>query len=131
VSDPTLPAAPEPTPQPDSVAPAPPTAPAPGVSQQPYGQSSAAAPKNNTLAVVSLVLSLVGLIFPVALGGIITGHIALGQIKRTHESGRNLALAGTVIGYVVCGLWIVGSILFLVFSAFLVAGVAAGDGYTY
>ena len=39
------------------------------------------------------------------LGGIIAGHIALGQIKRTGEGGRGMALAGSIIGYVYTGFW--------------------------
>ena len=41
----------------------------------------------NSLAIISLVMSVVGL----GLVGVITGHISLGQIKRTHEQGRGLA----------------------------------------
>ena len=40
----------------------------------------------------------------VPIGGIICGHLALGQIKRTGESGHGLALAGTIIGWVFTGL---------------------------
>ena len=91
MTDPTFPAAPEPTPYAAPVG-----APAGG--------------KTNTLAIVSLVLSIIG----VHLGGIITGHIALGQIKRTGETGRGLALAGTIIGYVGLVLVVIGTILFFV-----------------
>jgi hypothetical protein len=31
--------------------------------------------------------------------GIITGHIGMNQIKKTGESGRGLAIAGLIIGY--------------------------------
>jgi Domain of unknown function (DUF4190) len=58
-------------------------------------------PRTNTLAIVALILA-----FVVAPGGIITGHIALGQIKRTGEAGHGLALAGTVLGYVFTIIWI-------------------------
>lgn len=48
-------------------------------------------------AIASLVLSLVG----IPLLGIIFGHVALVQIKRTngYERGRGLAIAGLIIGY--------------------------------
>ena len=49
----------------------------------------------NTMAIVALVSSLV-----FAPLGIIFGHIARGQIKRTGEGGAGLALAGLIIGYV-------------------------------
>jgi hypothetical protein len=59
-------------------------------------------PPTNPLAIVSLVLSLIGLgTFVTAIGGVITGHVALGQIKKTGQGGRSLALAGVVIGYIV------------------------------
>jgi len=46
------------------------------------------------------VLSIIALIaaFVVPLAGIIVGAIALGQIKKTGESGHGLALAGLVLG---------------------------------
>lgn len=55
----------------------------------------AAGPRTNVLAIVSLVAA-----FVLPLAGIITGHIALGQIKRTGEAGHGLALWGTILGYV-------------------------------
>jgi peptidyl-prolyl cis-trans isomerase B (cyclophilin B) len=67
-----------------------------------YGQPAAAgyyAPPTNTLAILALVLG-----FVVPLGGIICGHLALGQIKRTGEAGHGLAMAGLIIGYVLTGL---------------------------
>jgi hypothetical protein len=60
----------------------------------------------------------VGIIFLPFIGnltGIITGHISLGQIKRTGESGHGMALAGTIIGWVGLGLFIIGIILFILF----------------
>ena len=92
MTDPTFPPAPEPTPYAAPVG-----APAGG--------------KTNTLAIVSLVLSIIG----VHLGGIITGHIALGQIKRTGETGRGLALAGTIIGYVGILFSIIGGIIAIIY----------------
>jgi Domain of unknown function (DUF4190) len=61
--------------------------------------------KTNTLAIVSLVLGIAQFVIcPVigAIGAIITGHIAQGQIKRSQgaESGRGMARAGTILGYV-------------------------------
>jgi Domain of unknown function (DUF4190) len=50
--------------------------------------------KTNTLAIIALVAS-----FFISLAGVIMGHIALGQIKRTGEGGRGLAIAALVIGY--------------------------------
>lgn len=36
--------------------------------------------------------------------GIVLGHIALSQIRKTRQDGRGLAIAGLVVGY----LWLVG-----------------------
>ena len=44
-------------------------------------------------------MSLVSAFF-VSLAAIITGHIALSQIKKTGEQGRGLAIAGLIIGYI-------------------------------
>lgn len=63
---------------------------------QQYGGPAAGSEKFNVLAIVSLVASL--LFFQLV--GVITGHIALSQIKKTGEKGRGLAIAGLVIGYV-------------------------------
>ncbi|HEY1531634.1 MAG TPA: DUF4190 domain-containing protein [Galbitalea sp.] len=62
---------------------------APAYQPAPVGQ------KTNVLAIVALILGIV-----VPIGGIICGPIALGQIKRTGEAGRGLAMAGLIIGIV-------------------------------
>lgn len=51
----------------------------------------------NPFAIASLIVSLVGF----GLIGVILGHVALGQIKRSngYEQGRGLAIAGLIIGY--------------------------------
>lgn len=51
--------------------------------------------KTNTLAIVSFVSS-----FFISLVAVITGHIAVSQIKKTKEKGKGFAIAGLVIGYV-------------------------------
>lgn len=84
-------------------------APAPGV----------VAPRpTNTLAIVSLIL---GIVFAPA--GIVTGHISLGQIKRTGESGRGLALAGTIIGYISTGLTVLALIITII-ATFIIGTTA-------
>lgn len=82
----------------------PPTPPAPEYSQQPYAPQQPV-PPTNTLAIVAFVAS-----FFVSLVGIICGHIALCQIKRSGERGRGLALAGTIIGYVILALEVIAVI---------------------
>ncbi len=89
------------------VAPAPPAQP----TYPAYGQPAQGyyAPPTNTLAIVALVLA-----FIVPLGGIICGHIARGQIKRTGEGGDGLALAGLIIGYAFTGLTVLFVVGYLV-----------------
>lgn len=50
--------------------------------------------KTNTLAIVTLVMAF---IFPLV--SLITGFIALSQIKKTGESGRGLAIGGLVVSF--------------------------------
>jgi hypothetical protein len=72
--------------------------------------------KLNTLAVVSIASALTSI---GAVAAIITGHVSLTQIKKSGESGRGLALAGLIIGYVTIGLWVLSSIAFVVAGAYL------------
>jgi peptidyl-prolyl cis-trans isomerase B (cyclophilin B) len=51
-------------------------------------------PPTNGMAIAALILVFV--FFPL---GIILGHVARGQIKRTREGGRGLATAALIIGY--------------------------------
>lgn len=101
---PQMPQAPQPMPVPQYAAPQAPYGQYPG--QQPSHQYPAQKPPTNVLAIVSFVGS-----FFVGLVGVIVGHIALSQIKRTGESGRGFALAGTIIGYVSVAASILGVIL--------------------
>jgi hypothetical protein len=61
---------------------------------------------------VSLVVALF-----VPLVGAILGHVAMGQIKKTGEQGRGIALAGVIIGWVFTALVIVSAVFaFVVWS---------------
>jgi hypothetical protein len=96
------------------------TTPSPTPAPNPHPQPAAYSPesayrKTNTLAIVAIILG-----FTVPIGGIITGHIALGQIKKTHEGGRELALAGTIIGYVLTGLIVIALVVWVIFAVLLV-----------
>ena len=62
----------------------------------------------NTLSVVSLATAVTGF---GAVAGVITGHVALSQIKSSKQSGRGLAIAGVVVGYVVIALGVGGTLL--------------------
>lgn len=49
----------------------------------------------NPWSIAALVLGLCG----TAILAVVAGHVALSQISRTGESGRGLAIAGLVLGY--------------------------------
>lgn len=69
------------------------------------------APRTNAVAMVAIVL-----VFFNPVAGLILGHIALIQIKRTGENGRRAALVATIIGWVLASALVLG----------LLAAVAAG-----
>ena len=73
----------------------------------------------NTLAVVSLASAISGI---GALIAVITGHISLAQIKRSGETGRTMALTGTIIGYVYLSLWIIFGVLSVIAKALIFSG---------
>ena len=58
----------------------------------------------NTLAVVSLASALTSI---GAVMAIITGHVALAQIKRSGENGKVLAGTGLALGYLTVAFWII------------------------
>jgi Domain of unknown function (DUF4190) len=61
----------------------------------PYGAPPSA--DYNTFAVLSPIFAVV-----VPPAGVVLGHLALPQIRRSGERGRNAAIAGLVIGYLMC-----------------------------
>lgn len=77
--------------------------------------------RTNPLAIVALIAA-----FVVPLAGIICGHIALAQIKRSGERGHGLALAGTILGYVFVGLGILAFVL--VFALAAAQGISSQSG---
>jgi hypothetical protein len=72
------------------------------------------ASRTNVLAIISLVAGLVGFVacFVPSIVAVVTGHIGLSQIARSGrggpytvpETGRGLAIAGLVLGYIGVGL---------------------------
>jgi peptidyl-prolyl cis-trans isomerase B (cyclophilin B) len=83
----------------------------------------------NGMAIASLVCAF--LIFPL---GIVFGHMALSQLKRTNEEGHGLAVAGLVISYVATVLTVLALIVIVViyigFAALLVGTAGRSDfGY--
>ncbi len=68
---------------------------------QQYGQQTYPAPstattldKTNTFAFLTIIFAFLS---PIA--GIVFGHMSLGQIKRTGDAGRGIALTGLIISY--------------------------------
>ncbi len=129
--------APQPAPTPPPYGQQPPAAggyppPAYGTPQQ---QQYAAAPaygsaygsaKTNTLAVVSLIASIVGLVFVPFIGsivGVITGHMSLSQIKQTGEQGRGMGLTGTILGWVGLAFSIIGLIILFALIPFMMTTI--------
>ena len=102
-------------------------APQPPAGYSPYAGAPApaygayAAPKTNTLAIVSLVSSIAAFVILPFIGsivGIITGHMSLSQIKRTAEGGRGFGLAGTIVGWVGLALAIIGTIVLIAWASY-------------
>jgi hypothetical protein len=92
-----------------------------------HGGSPAYAPlpRTNALGIVTLVLGILGF----GLVPVITGHIALGQIKRNREDGYGITLAGLILGYVTLAAWILIA-LFWVAAAFIaIFGALASSSY--
>ncbi|TDW28631.1 DUF4190 domain-containing protein [Cryobacterium psychrophilum] len=79
---------------------------------EPPAQPFPQAPKTNTLAVVSLALS-----FFIGVIAIVTGFLALAQIRARGEAGRGLALAGIIIGSVATVFTALVVVLMVVFAA--------------
>lgn len=69
------------------------------------------ASKTNGTSIAALIFSVLGVTFII---GIVCGHIALAQIRRTREQGASLAVAALWVGYL-----------------YLAAGVLVLGGYFY
>ena len=114
--------------QPVSPPAGPPTPPVPYGTPAPHGVAAPyavgpVAPRTNTLAIVSLVTG-----FCCSIAAVVTGHIALGQIKRTGEQGRGLALAGTIVS----GVSVLVGVIFIIFYVLLIAGaIGTASSYNY
>lgn len=103
----------------------PPIASSPGAPLSPV--PAVATAKTNVLAIVSLVLGILGpfCCILLAIGAVITGHIATGQIKKNpNETGAGLAKAGFILGYI----GIVVQIVWLIFYFTVMAAKVAEQG---
>jgi hypothetical protein len=80
--------------------------------------------RTNVLAVISLVAGLSGFsVVPFfgSIAAVITGHLALGQIRETVENGATFAKAGLWLGYAAIALVVLAAVL-VVLLAFAVRG---------
>lgn len=91
-----------------------------------YPSTVAYSNPTNTMAILSLVFSLAGLVTSgvTCIVGIILGHIARGQIKRTGEQGGGMALSGLIIGYAMIALGIVIILAYILILGFAFAASA-------
>lgn len=100
------------------------------------GYGGAPQPRNNGMAIASMVLSLVAIpgmcgVWPggvLALLGVVFGHVAKGQIRRDGTRGDGMAMAGLVIGYCILGLFLL--LVVFVFAIGLSAPFVAEGTYT-
>jgi hypothetical protein len=69
-------------------------------------------PRVNTFATLSLVYA-----FVFAPAGAILGHLGLAQIRRTGQQGRQRALAGLTLSYVLIALTVVGLVVWAILGA--------------
>lgn len=92
----------------------------PPVAAYGYGGYGAAR-RTNGMAIAALVLSILGFVWVLpligSLLGAILGHVALGQIARSNEGGRALALTGVIVGWVGVALLVLGVALIFFIAA--------------
>src|SRR5437879_6309887 len=69
-------------------------------------QAEAERPPTNGLAIASLVLGILWIFWLGSILAVVFGHVALGQIRRSKQSGRGLAIAGLTLGWLGLGLLI-------------------------
>lgn len=97
-----------------------------GYPQQPYGAYATPYPvarPTNTLAIVTIIAA-----FIVPVVGIVTGHIALGQLKTSGEQGEGLAKAGLIISYAYCAVVVVLLVISVVFPMLIFAAFIPAMG---
>lgn len=76
----------------------------PQTTTEKQGQVTTDIYKNNTLAIVSLVLGILSIMFYflTAIPGVITGHMARSKIKKMPDryEGKGMALSGLILSYI-------------------------------
>lgn len=74
-------------------------------------------------AILSLIFA-----FVFSPAGIVLGHIALSQIKKSGEQGRGLAMAGTIVSYVFTA---IGLIFIIIYVLIIAALIGSGSMSAY
>jgi len=77
----------------------------------PYPPGFAAPRSTNGMAIASLVLGILWLWWIGSVLALIFGYIAFNQIKLRNESGRGMAVAGVVLGWIGVGTFVLFAIL--------------------
>lgn len=87
--------------------------------------------RTNTLGIVSLIASIVGVFVLPVIGqivGIVTGHMSLSQIKARAEKGRGLAVAGLIVGYITLALGVLLLVFFIILIQAAIGETSSGYG---
>lgn len=87
---------------------------------------------NSSLAIISLIAGIVGILFLPVIGGIvavITGYKARDEIRESAGTvgGEGMATAGLVLGWIGIGLWAIGLCIGCLFAALIVLGIGVSD----
>ncbi|MCA0378689.1 MAG: DUF4190 domain-containing protein [Actinobacteria bacterium] len=97
--------------------------------EAPYASQAVAPPVPTTLAYTNtyaLVSIITAFLSPIA--AIVFGHLALGQIKRTGDAGRGLALTGLIIGYAYFAMAVLFVVVYIGFIGLMFASMGAVMG---
>ncbi|GII02489.1 DUF4190 domain-containing protein [Planobispora takensis] len=100
-----------------------------GGGYDPYGYGAPQPRPNNGMAIATLVMGIAGLFVcgVTSLVGIVLGHVSLGQIKRTGEEGRSMAIAGLVLSYFGVACWVIVLLVWLGLLGVLFGGAAVSS----
>lgn len=93
----------------------------------PY-QHPALAQSKNWMNIVSLVLSLLGLLTGItAIVGIVFGHLGMQAARRGEADNGDMGLAGLITGYVILGLQLLVALAYVAFMVVVFAAAGTAD----
>jgi len=106
----------------------------PAVQHHYYGGGPPVVPRNNGMAVASMVLGIIGLVtcgaVVFSVGAIIFGHVAQNQIKRTGEAGSGMAVTGLILGYIFAAIGLLYWIVVVGIYGAAIWGMNQGSSYS-